>query len=993
MSIRRFIPTDPLYSTQWHLSLVGRLGATGPNFQGLERLWIDTNGSGIRYGIWDTGVQRTHWDLAANYDATAQISVSGRLNDGQPLSATSGHGTSVAGLIAAATNARGGIGIAFNASITGIRIFGGSDDINGNWSRYLSTLDALKNFDVTNHSYGGRPDFTVKQDVAKFEAASIFGRGGLGTLNVKSAGNDNIDGNGRAVDASRYTVTVAALDQYGQVTNYSSYGAHVLVSAPAGSITTDLLGNKTGYDGLLSGDYTNKFGGTSAAGPVTAGVIGLLLDVAPELGWRDIQDILAYSSIGTGSLYTNNTAEENAAWIWNGANNWNGGGAHFSEDYGYGMVNAYNGTRMAEVWKFFTETPQTSANELVVSTGPVVANLAINDRATTSFSFNVTQEISLEHVDITLNLNHSDLNDLRIRLVSPDGTELSLYDGSSGSTTATASGFNYSFGIDGLHGENSVGTWLIDIADKYRNNAGVLNSVTFNGYGSAVDANNTYHYTDEITWILGLDGQSARATLTDTNGGQDWIDAACLWRDLILCLNEGATSSVNGFDFLTIAAGTQIENAIGGDGNDLITGNALDNILAGMRGDDFLIGGDGFDTALFTGIQSDYSIQWVGDTTIIDSSIYGHDTLTGFEWLRFADTCIANVPPPPDTVGPLLLSSSPADNALNVATSAAITLTFNENVQAGDGFITLYAKDVVWREIPAASLVFSGTTATIRFESPLSSDTHYSVINHGAITDRSGNLFTGLSNLTDLDFTTQGATVIRGTNGVDKLVGTASDDRLYGLNNNDTLNAAAGNDLLDGGAGYDKMIGGIGDDVYIVDNTKDTVTEALNAGTDTVKTNLTTYALGANVENLVYTGTLNFKATGNGLANSIQGSSGNDQITGGAGQDRLQGGTGSDSFVYLATTDSLPGILRDSIIDFDTTRDIINLVAIDANSSSRGNQAFVLASSFTGIKGQLVINSMDGNSIIGGDTNGDQVADFEILVLGVSSLSATNFVL
>lgn len=993
MSIRRLIPTDPLYSTQWHLAQIGRLGFSGPDFQGLERLWADVNGSGVHYGIWDTGVQRTHWDLAANYDATTQVSVGGRLNDGQPTSSGGGHGTSVAGLIAAAANGRGGVGVTFNAAVTGIRIFGGADDINGNWSRYVSTLDALKNFDITNHSYGGRPDFTVNQDVASFADAAISGRDGLGTLNVKSAGNSHLDGNGIAVDASRYTITVGALDASGQVTDYSNYGAHLLVSAPAGAITTDLLGNSAGYNGLLGGDYTNKFGGTSAAGPITAGVIGLMLDAAPDLGWRDVQNILAYAAIGTGNLYTNNAAAENSAWTWNGANNWNGGGAHFSTYYGYGMVNAFNAARMAEVWQFFSEATQASDNEMIASTGFLAANLAINDRATTSFSFNVTQAISLEHIDLTLNLQHSDLNDLRITLVSPDGTEMSLYDGSSGSTGTAKNGLSYSFGIDGLRGENSAGAWRIDITDNYRSNTGTLNAVSFNGYGSALSVNDTYHYTDEITQILSLPGQSARATLTDTNGGQDWIDASCMWQDLILCLNDGESSSIGGINFLTIAAGTSIEDAMGGDGNDRITGNALDNILAGMRGDDILIGGDGFDTALFIGNESDYSMSWVGDTTFVDSSIYGHDTLTGFEWLQFADVTIANIPQPPDTTAPLLLSSNPADNAANVSTTAPITLTFNENIQAGDGTIDVYANGVLWREISAASLVFSGKTVTIPFETPLSSDTVYSVINDGAITDRAGNGFTGLTDLTELNFTTQGPTVIRGTNNVDKLTGTTGDDQLFGLNGNDSLNAAAGNDLLDGGGGYDKMTGGLGDDVYIVDNAKDSVTEALNAGTDTVRTNLTSYTLGANLENLVYTGSLNFKGIGNSAANNIQGGLGNDQITGGGGQDSLQGGAGRDVFVYLATSDSLPGLLRDTIVDFDPARDTINLVAIDADASTRGNQAFVLASSFTGIKGQLVINAIGGNAIIGGDTNGDRIADVEIQVSGVSSLSASNFLL
>jgi subtilisin family serine protease len=78
--------------------------------------------------------------------------------------------------------------------------------------------------------------------------------------------------------------------------------------------------------------------GTSAATPVTTGVIALMLDAAPGLGWRDVQNILALSALsalsaqGAGSRYGGSNANENFSCEWNGAANWNGGRTHFSED-------------------------------------------------------------------------------------------------------------------------------------------------------------------------------------------------------------------------------------------------------------------------------------------------------------------------------------------------------------------------------------------------------------------------------------------------------------------------------------------------------------------------------------------------------------------------------------------------------------------------------------------------------------------------------------
>ena len=816
-------PLDPLYGSQWHFSMIGRLGyRRDANTDGIERVWADYTGAGVSVGIWDDGMQATHWDLSANYDPTRRVTVGGQLNDGSPMTSTDGHGTAVAGLIGAANNGQGGVGVAFNASLTPVRIFGGADDINTYWSRYLTTLDSLGNFDVTNHSYGAMPSFRTYGDVAKFAAAAATGRGGLGTVNVKSAGNNNIDGNGDALDASRYTVTVAALDSSGNAASYSTYGAHILVSAPAGSVTTDLLGTGAGYDGLLDGDYTNRFGGTSAAGPITAGVIALMLDANAGLGWRDVHNILAWSATGTGSVYGGATTNENHTWKWNGAGNWNGGGLHYSEDYGYGLVNAFNAVRMAEVWTVLYPEAATSKNEISVTTGPISLNRSIADLSTLSYSFNVAGNIELEHATLTVSLTHTYFTDLRISLISPSGTRMSLYDGSSGSASTSDFGLTYTFGLDGLRGELSAGQWTLEIRDAARGDSGTLQSVTFTGYGKGISPDDVYHYTDEVIQLLAQSGQGGRIALIDADGGKDWINAAAMYRNLSLDLRPGALSTVGGVSFIQLAAdawaAALIENAIGGDGDDLIHGNNADNVIFGMRGNDTLFGGLGVDTAGFLGKVADYAVSSAaGVTTVVHRASGNTDQLQGFEWLRFDDEVLADPsaaefpeppppedptpPPPPPPPEPTPITGTPGADVLD-GTADNDTLygyAGNDTLNGGDG------DDILDGGGGDDSLV--GGNGNDIYVVDSSRDTVVEATGAGIDTVRTTlSSHTLANNVENLAYT--GSAGFTGT-------GKALDNHITGGDANDRLLGAAGRDTLVGGGGNDTLVGGLGNDLLI----------------------------------------------------------------------------------------------------------------------------------------------------------------------------------
>lgn len=193
--------------------------------------------------------------------------------------------------------------------------------------------------------------------------------------------------------------------------------------------------------------------------------------------------------------------------------------------------------------------------------------------------------------------------------------------------------------------------------------------------------------------------------------------------------------------------------------------------------------------------------------------------------------------------------------------------------------------------------------------------------------------------------------IINGTEGVDRLTVTSGSAALIGGGGNDTLIGGAGNDYLHGGWGADTMAGGAGDDVYVVDNSWDRVTELANQGNDTVLASIS-YVLGANVENLVLTGTAAINGTGNNLGNMIVGNGAANTLTGGAGADKLYGAEGNDILVGNAGNDLLDGGTGadrmtggdgDDVYVVDNTGDVV----VEAAGAAAGTDTVLASISYT----------------------------------------------
>ncbi|KAK7883147.1 hypothetical protein WMY93_029321 [Mugilogobius chulae] len=455
---------DPRYPQQWHLHNDVNRGMD-INVTGLwER---NITGQGVTVVVVDDGVEHTHQDIQPNYTATVTTTTGRGALGRSPLSQN---------------NSFCAVGVAYGSKVAGIRV------LDGPLTDSLEAIAFNKHYqvnDIYSCSWGPDDDgHTVDGPhplgKASLQHGVIAGRRGFGSIFVVASGNggqynDNCNYDGYA--NSIYTITIGAVDEKGRMPFYAEECASML------AVTFSSGGNR--LRSIVTSDWSMQRGtgcteghtGTSAAAPLAAGMVALMLQVRPCLTWRDVQHIIAFTAT---------KCDSSADW------NTNGAGFNHSHQHGFGLLNAWRLVNAAKVWE--------SVPFLVSYQSPVIKEevpiLTYYDELVRTW--NVTADDlrdsrmqTLEHVAVTVTITHPCRGNVEIVLVCPSG--MSSVIGARRAIDKDAGGYqDWTFSTVRCWGEKAEGQYKLRISDhkepqlKKCAELGVLKQWKLSLYGSSM---------------------------------------------------------------------------------------------------------------------------------------------------------------------------------------------------------------------------------------------------------------------------------------------------------------------------------------------------------------------------------------------------------------------------------------------------------------------------------------------------------------------------
>ncbi|XP_022662983.1 furin-like protease 1, isoforms 1/1-X/2 isoform X4 [Varroa destructor] len=438
---------DPKWPLQWYLNRGGGLDMN------VERAWAEFNvsGKGVVVTILDDGLEKDHPDIQENYDPDASYDMNDQDPDPQPRyeqTDMNRHGTRCAGEVAGIRdNQVCGVGIAYGASIGGIRMLDG-DVTDAVEARSLSLNS--QHVHVYSASWGPDDDAKTVDGPGQLADRALKdgirnGRKGLGSIFVWASGNGGKEKDNCNCDGyvnSIYTLAVSAATENGNVPWYSeSCAASLATTYSSGNynegqiVTSDLHHN-----------CTERHTGTSASAPLAAAIVALALESNPSLTWRDMQHL---------AVRATKRANLNAPdWVTNGV------GRNVSHSFGFGLLDAHRMVELAKRWR-------RSPPQKVCTVSTPRNDRAIPPKSTLLLHLYVECK-NVKHIEHTISkisLQAVRRGDLHIYLTSPKGTKSTLL--TMRPRDDSRQGFNqWPFMTVHNWGEDPNGNWTLEIHNE-----------------------------------------------------------------------------------------------------------------------------------------------------------------------------------------------------------------------------------------------------------------------------------------------------------------------------------------------------------------------------------------------------------------------------------------------------------------------------------------------------------------------------------------------
>ncbi|GAB6028003.1 Neuroendocrine convertase 1 [Chamberlinius hualienensis] len=416
-------------------------------------------GKGVTVCILDDGLEWNHTDIIRNYDPLASWDVNDNDSDPSPrydLFGTNRHGSRCAGEVAMmANNEKCGVGVAYDVKIGGVRLLDGTVTD----SREAEALGYnCEHTDIYSASWGPTDDGETLDGPGRLaqsviESCISRGRKGKGVIYVWAGGNGGVKGDNCGCDGyinSIYTITINSISESGTMPYYGEKCSAIMACTNSGGSYNDHQISTID----LHDKCTDSHSGTSAAAPLAAGVIALVLQANSNLTWRDVQHILVCSA-ETYQIW------DNPGWGLNGAN------IYYNDRFGFGVMNAHSMTHAAVGWKNVGPQNNCTANSEAIKLIRLISGHEIHiDFDASNCVGNGSDKVNyLEHVQLKISANYSRRGALKMDLISPLETRSTLlYPRVADKSVRGLKEWN--FMSLRFWGENPSGKWTLIVLDE-----------------------------------------------------------------------------------------------------------------------------------------------------------------------------------------------------------------------------------------------------------------------------------------------------------------------------------------------------------------------------------------------------------------------------------------------------------------------------------------------------------------------------------------------